>query len=608
MSKTLKRSNRHPSAARSHVLKELPYRAHVIYVVLVSLAVALICRGIYLQAFQTQFLQKKGEMRYSRLLTIPASRGRIMDRHGQVLAVSTSVKSIWAIPADVEMTEQEKKALAGLLRMNVSDIKKKVTPVGKDFVYLKRQVPPDIAGQILALDIPGIYQMDAQARYYPRGEELAHLVGWTDVDDRGREGIELGSEATLLGSPGSRRVIRDRRRQIIEDVANVKTPQQGQDIHLTIDSRLQFIASRELRKAVEANKAKAGGIVVLDAKTGELLAVANWPTFNPNNRANLDREAVRNRVFTDVFEPGSTLKPFAISMALESGKYHPNTLIPTGNGTLALGPATIHDAHAAGTITVSQVIQKSSNVGAAKIVLSLPPEPFHKLLTGVGFGHIPNTGFPGEGSGRLRPAKSWRPIEQATLAYGHGIAVSLLQLAQAYTVFSANGRMLPVKIYMDDSTSTSRATAVADQKVDFSVKKAPNQTRVPLRVMKASTALEVRKMLEMVTQPGGTALKAQVIGYRVAGKTGTAHKLSGRHYINKYISSFVGLAPASNPRLIVGVMIDEPGAGEYYGGTVAAPAFSEVMGQSLRTLGVMPDLEMIPKNEGVQAESVRESD
>lgn len=602
---------RYRNQPQSSVLKELPHRAHIVYALLLALAGALVCRGVYLQTFQTRFLQKKGEMRYSRVLTIPASRGRVMDRHGQVLAVSTSVKSIWAIPSDVEMSDKEARKLASLLRMDLSELKRKLNVSERDFVYIKRQVPPDVAERIVALDIQGIYQMDAQARYYPRGEELAHLVGWTDVDDRGREGVELASDTALVGTSGSRRVIRDRRGQIIEDVTSVKSPQQGKDIKLTIDSRLQFIASRELRKAVELNKAKAGGLVVLDAQTGELLAVANWPTFNPNNRVNLNREAVRNRAFTDVYEPGSTLKPFAVSMALESGKYKPSTLVATGDGHFSIGPATVHDAHPAGTITVSQVIQKSSNVGAAKIVLSLPPERLYKLLTSVGFGKGPKTGFPGEATGRLRPAKSWRPIEHATLSYGHGIAVSLLQLAQAYTIFATDGRMLPVKVYMDGYGPEANLP-LASMMVESDSKKPVLQARAPVQVVKPSTALEVRKMLELVTQPGGTALKAQVIGYRVAGKTGTAHKLAGRHYIDKYVSSFVGIAPASNPRLIVAVMIDEPNAGEYYGGTVAAPAFSEVMGQSLRTLGVVPDLAMLPRSEDnagpVKEEVVREND
>ncbi|MES2207847.1 MAG: penicillin-binding protein 2 [Pseudomonadota bacterium] len=600
------------STVRSHVLKELPYRAHIVYGMLALLAFLLMGRGIYLHTFHRQFLQKKGEMRYSRVITIPASRGRITDRQGQILAVSTSVKSIWAIPSDVEMSNDEAKKLALLLRMPVAELKKKFNVAERDFVYLKRQVPPDIAEKVVDLDIQGVYQTDAQARFYPRGEEVSHLVGWTDVDDRGREGIELAKESVLMGVPGSRRVIRDRRGQIIEDVASVKKPQQGKDIQLTIDSRLQFIAMRELQRAIEKHKAKAGGLVIVDAKTGALLAAANYPVFNPNNRVNLNRDAVRNRAFTDLFEPGSTMKPFAAAMALESGKYTPNSLIATGNGTLSIGPATVHDAHPGGTMTLSQVIQKSSNVGASKIVLSLPAEKFYKQLIGSGFGQLPRTGFPGETTGHLRPAKVWKPIEHATLSYGHGLAVSLLQLAQAYTIFSTDGKLMPIKIYKDEvdqPLADPNQVAVGESAIKETKKTIP---RLPVQVIKPTTAQELRKMLELVTQPGGTATKARVIGYRVGGKTGTAHKLQGRHYINKYVSSFIGIAPISNPRLIIAVMIDEPGAGEYYGGTVAAPAFSEVMGQSLRTLGVMPDLSVMSQSADSiaagQEEVVKESD
>ncbi len=450
---------------------------------------------------------------------------------------------------------------------------------------------------MVELDIQGVYQTDAQARFYPRGEEVAHLVGWTDVDDKGREGIELAKESLLTGVSGSRRVIRDRRGQIVEDIASVKKPQQGKDIQLTIDSRLQFIAMRELQRAVEKHKAKAAGLVILDAKTGALLAVANYPVFNPNNRLNLNRDAVRNRAFTDLFEPGSTMKPFAVAMALDSGKYTPNSLVATGNGALSIGPATIHDAHPGGTMTVSQVIQKSSNVGASKIVLSLPPEKFYKHLIAAGFSQLPRTGFPGESTGRLRPAKVWKPIEHATLSYGHGLAVSLLQLAQAYTIFTTDGKVMPVKIYkeeVDQPLGAISQVTGGENAINKDTKK--NVPRIPVQVIKPGTAQELRKMLELVTQPGGTATKARVIGYRVGGKTGTAHKLQGRHYINKYLSSFVGIAPISDPRLIIAVMIDEPGAGEYYGGTVAAPVFSEVMGQSLRTLGVRPDLSVMSQS------------
>ncbi len=360
-------------------------------------------------------------------------------------------------------------------------------------------------------------------------------------------------------------MIINRRGEIVEDVESIRAPQAGRDLALAIDSRLQYLAFRELKAAVEANRAKAGGLVILDAQSGEILALANWPTYNPNARNRVARERMRNRALTDVFEPGSTMKPFTIASALESGKVRPDTVIQTAPGTLTIGPNTIHDAHASGALTVEQVIQKSSNVGAAKIALSLPPATMWRTLSDAGFGTPPNTGFPGEVSGRLRPAKTWKPIEQATMAYGHGISVNLVQLARAYTVFASEGELKPATLLKGNGPVAGRP------------------------VLSAHTALAVRHMLELAVQPGGTAPKAQVPGYRVAGKTGTAHKLEGRGYGNKYVSSFVGFAPASAPRLIVAVMIDEPSTGVYYGGDVAAPVFSSVMGSALRMLGTPPD-------------------
>jgi cell division protein FtsI (penicillin-binding protein 3) len=359
-------------------------------------------------------------------------------------------------------------------------------------------------------------------------------------------------------------VIINRRGEIVEDVASIRAPQAGRDLALSIDSRLQYLAFRELKAAIDATKAKAGAIVMLDPRTGEILALVNWPSYNPNNRNRVARDKMRNRALIDTFEPGSTLKPFTIAAALDAGKIAPGTIIDTSPGQLTIGHATIHDAHREGALTVEQVIQKSSNVGAAKIALSLPAETMWHMFSDAGFGSPPMTGFPGEVSGRLRPAKSWRPIEQATMAYGHGISVNLVQLARAYTVFATDGELKPVSLL----------------KVDAPVAGRP--------VLKPQTARALRHMLEMVVLPGGTATKAQVAGYRVAGKTGTAHKLDGRVYVNKYISSFVGFAPASDPRLVVAVMLDEP-SGEYYGGAIAAPVFSSVMGSALRMLGVAPD-------------------
>jgi cell division protein FtsI (penicillin-binding protein 3) len=394
---------------------------------------------------------------------------------------------------------------------------------------------------------------------------MGHVVGFTGDRDAGQEGIELAQQAWLGGSAGSRRVIIDRRGDVVADVAAVRAPQAGRDLALAIDSRLQFLAFRELKAAVEQHKAKAGGLIVLDVATGEVLALANWPAFNPNRRDRIERDRMRNRAFTDTFEPGSTMKPFAIAAALDAGLVSPATPIATQGGALTIGGRTIHDAHPYGVLTVEQVLQKSSNIGTAKIALQLPAETMHGKLAAAGFGTPARTGYPGEVSGRLRPAKSWKPIEQATISYGHGISTNLVQLARAYTIFATDGEVKPATLF-------KTAGPVAGEPV-----------------IRPETARAVRRMLEMATQPGGTAPKAQVVGYRVAGKTGTAHKLEGKTYANKYVASFVGFAPASQPRIVVAVMIDEPSAGQYYGGAVAAPVFSIVTGASLRLLGVPSD-------------------
>jgi len=496
---------------------------------------------------------------------VPAHRGRIVDRFGEPLAVSTPVKAVWAWPDKVNATPEQLRALAAALEMPSALLTQKLAQ-DSDFVYLKKPVAPEVADRAAALNIKGVHDENEYWRYYPGGEVMSHIVGFTGDRDVGQEGMELAQQPWLGGKPGSRRVIINRRGEIVEDVASIRAPQEGRDLALSIDSRLQYLAFREIKAAVEANKAKAGAMVMLDPRTGEILALANWPSYNPNNRSRAARDKMRNRALIDTFEPGSTLKPFTIAAALDSGKFAPGAIIDTSPGRFSIGRATIHDAHREGVLTVEQVIQKSSNVGAAKIALSLPAETMWRVLSDAGFGTPPMTGFPGEVAGRLRPAKSWRPIEQATMAYGHGISVNLVQLARAYTVFANDGELKPVSLL----------------KVDAPVAGRP--------VLKPQTARAVRHMLEMAVLPGGTAPKAQVAGYRVAGKTGTAHKLDGHVYANnKYISSFVGFAPASNPRLVIAVMLDEPGGDQYYGGAIAAPVFSSVMGAALRMLGVPPD-------------------
>jgi cell division protein FtsI (penicillin-binding protein 3) len=434
------------------------------------------------------------------------------------------------------------------------------------------------------LHIPGLFQSREYRRYYPSGDVMAHVLGFTGADDVGQEGIELAFQERLAGKPGSRRVIKDRLGQTVEDIESIKAAQDGNDLTLALDARIQNLAFSYLKAAVAQNRAKAGGVVVLDVDTGELLALANVPTYNPNNRSKLAGAQLRNRAVTDTFEPGSTLKPFTIALALEAGRVRPESVIQTAPGTLSIGGATIRDAHVERSLTVAQVIQKSSNVGAAKIALGLSPESMWEMFRDVGFGSVPGLGFPGEATGKVRPYRSWKPIEQATMSYGHGIAVSLVQLARAYSVFARDGELVPLSLVRVDAPPAGR------------------------RVMAPKTAVAVRAMLEMAVNRDGTAPRAQIVGYRVAGKTGTAHKEEdGAYAHDKYVSSFVGFAPASHPRLVVAVMIDEPSAGRYYGGTVAAPVFAQIMAGALRVLDVAPDGPMRPIELPPEGQEVKES-
>jgi len=547
------------------IVKFPAWRRRLLLVMVLLGFVALLGRSLYLQSFHKRFLQEKGDARYNRTLVLPSQRGKITDRYGELLAISSPVESVWANPSDVKIDGNQAKKIAGLLDLKVDVVNKKLVNSEREFVYLKRRVSPELAAEVMKLGVPGVYLQREYKRYYPAGEVTAHLVGFTGIDDQGQEGFELTMNKTLSGKSGSRKVIKDRAGHIIEDLEAVKVPQDGHDVVLSIDRRIQYLAHRELAKAVEKYKAKAGAAIVLDAKTGEVLAMANVPTYNPNNPVNIQGKS-RNRAITDVFEPGSTMKTVTAAAALESGKYQPDTKIQTAPGYMSIGPATIHDAHPHGVLTVAEVIQKSSNVGAAKMALSLDRQYLWGVFNLIGFGTKTRIGFPGEASGRLRDYKTWRPIEQATMSYGHGISVTLLQLARSYTVFANDGELKPVSL--------------------LKLKDAP----VGTQVFTASTAHYVKDMLEMVVLPGGTALKAQVAGYRVAGKTGTTHKLGDHGYEkNKYVGSFVGMAPASNPRLIMAVMIDDPSSGEYYGGTVAAPVFSAVMADALRMLAIPQD-------------------
>lgn len=503
------------------------WRANMLFAVLLLGLLGLIGRDIYLQGIRDNFLQQKGNQRYSRLLVVSAHRGMLTDRNGEPLAVSTPVESVWANPADIKvdnpvesrLNNQQISQLSHVLGMRVTDVQKQLEETSRDFVYLKRQLPPEQSEKVGGMNLPGISLQREYKRYYPAGAEDAQVIGFTGEDDNGQEGLELTLQNRLAGKLGSQRVIQDRRGHIVEDAGSLTPPKPGGDVTLSIDNRIQHLAYRQLKLAVAEHQAKAGAIVVLDAQSGEVLALANYPSYNPNNRTHITPQAMRNRAVADEFEPGSTMKPFTIGTALNIGKVTPDTVINTENGAFTIGNKTIHDTHAEPTLTVSQVIQKSSNVGASKIALSMEPEVMWNTFNNAGFGAHTGSHFPGEAIGMLRPAKTWRPIEQATMSFGHGISVNLLQLARAYTIFTDNGDIKPVSFLKLD------------------------QPAIGHRVFSGKTAAELRVMMESVVMPGGTAPLAQVAGYRVGGKTGTAHKLDHGRYINKYVASFVGFAP-----------------------------------------------------------------
>ena len=541
----------------------------------------LAARAAYIQVVANDFFQKQGEVRFARTLALPANRGRVLDRNGLILASSIPAPSIWAIPEDVERDKSQLQKLAKLLEMPLAELNKRLEDEDKTFVWLKRQVDESVGQQIAELGIKGIYQRMEYKRQYPEGEAAAHVVGFTNVEDRGQEGIELAFNKDLAGRNGSRRVIKDRLGRVVEDVGEQTAPVDGQDLQLSIDSKIQFFAYQKLRDAVLLHKAKAGSVVVLDVVSGEVLALANYPSYLPAKRQNLSGAQLRNRALTDTFEPGSTMKPFVIALALEKGLVTPTTPIQTAPGRISIGRSTISDSHPHGVLTVNEVIQKSSNVGTVKLAMQMQPREMWSMYNQVGFGQKPELPFPGAVSGRLRAYKTWRPIEQATMSYGYGLSSSLFQLAHAYSVFGRDGELVPVTMLK----SSGRAAGV--------------------QVMDARHAGAVRNMLHMVTGPGGTAPKAQTMGYSVGGKTGTAHKQEGRGYADKkYRGFFVGLAPIEQPRIVVAVMIDEPSNGKYFGGEVAAPVFSETVQQTLKLLGIAPDMSVKPQ---IVAEAVEES-
>ncbi|MEP6971852.1 MAG: penicillin-binding protein 2 [Betaproteobacteria bacterium] len=533
----------------------------------------LAARAVYIQVLANDFYQRQGEVRFARTLELPANRGRIIDRNGMILASSVPAPSIWAIPEDVPRDDPAAiKQLAKLLDMPLASLQHKLEDEDKTFVWLKRQVDESVGKQIQALGLKGIYQRKEYRREHPEGEATAHVVGFTNIEDKGQEGIELAFDSQLAGRAGSRRVIKDRLGRVIESVGEQVPPVDGKDIQLSIDSKIQFFAYQKLREAVTSNKAKAGSVVVIDAITGEVLAMANYPSFAPDDRRGLTGEQLRNRALTDVFEPGSTMKPITVAMALEAGRVTPQTLIETGPGRYSIGGFTIRDTHDYGTLTVEGVIQKSSNIGALKIAQKMSPHEMWNTYTALGYGQKPQLQFPGTVTGRLRPWKIWKPVEQATMAYGYGLSASLFQMAHSYTAFAHDGALVPATILKSPEPATG------------------------IPIFSAQNAAAVRKMLQMAAGPGGTGQRAQTIGYSVGGKSGTAHKQVGKGYAtNKYRAWFTGMAPIDKPRIVVAVMIDEPSGGKYYGGEVAAPVFSETVQQTLRLMGVTPDMAVKPQ-------------
>ncbi|ARP85606.1 peptidoglycan D,D-transpeptidase FtsI family protein [Bordetella genomosp. 9] len=546
---------------------QLPaWRARLVLILLFLGFGTLTARALFLQGISTDFLQQQGERRYERTLTLAATRGKIVDRNNVVLASSVPARAIWAIPEDARAaTPSQLAALGKLLDMPVGDLNKRFANEDKNFVYLKRQVPMEIADKIKQLNVPGIHQQPETRRYYPEGEVMAHVVGFTNVEDQGQEGVELAFNKLLSGRPGTRRVIKDRLGRVIEDVQAVTEPVNGKDLRLSIDTRVQYVVYKALSDAIALHHARGAAAVVLDAQTGEVLSMASLPTYNPSDRSSLDSDALRNQAITDTFEPGSIMKPFTAALALDLGRITTSTMFETGNGHFRYQGSTISDVSRNGTINVADVLRRSSNIGMTLISEKLEAREMWDRFTELGLGQAPQLGFPGAAPGRLRPWDRWRLIEKATMAYGYGLSVSLLQMARAYTVFARNGDMVSLTLVKRDSEPTS------------------------VKVYSPKVATLIRGMLEAAAGPDGAKL-AQVQGYRVAGKSGTARKIvDGKYSTSRYRSSFVGFAPVSNPRIVVAVTIDEPQTGGYYGGAVAAPVFSTIVGGSLRLMNVQPD-------------------
>ncbi len=549
-------------------IKRVPsYRArrNTVLAVLALACASLVWRSIDRQVFETAFLQEQGERRYLRVMEVDASRGMIIDRNGEPLAISTPVKSVVANPRQLQGDAETLGALAATLDIDPDRLRRLLTG-DRGFVYLRRRINPDLADQVRKLDLEGIDLLTEYRRFYPSGEVTAHMVGFTNIDDQGQEGLELLYDEWLSGTAGAKRVIKDGKGRVVEQVENIQSPAPGKELVASIDRRLQFLAYRELKAAVNKHHARSGSAVILDSRTGEILAMVNSPSYNPNASRGERKSSLRNRAVTDVFEAGSTMKPFTVAAALENGRIKPDTPIDVNPGQMKVGRYLVRDHRNYGMIDVATVLRKSSNVGASKIALSMEPETLWQVYSRLGFGETTGSNFPGESSGRLPYFTDWSPFEQATLSFGYGLSVTPLQLARAYAVLANDGVRLPLSL--------------------LKIEQAPEGERV----LRRSTAREVVKMLETVVSREGSAPMAEIPGYRVAGKTGTAKKaVAGGYAEDKYLSLFVGLAPASDPRLVMAVIIDEPRGDEYYGGLVAAPVFAKVMSGALRLLNIPPD-------------------
>jgi len=554
---------------------ELAFRGRRLLVLSVlSLAgLALVARAVDLQVVRKDFLQGQGDARYLRVVSEPAHRGMITDRFGEPLAISTPVDSVWANPQELIQARDSWPQLEKVLGLKRGVLERQLAAKSdKEFIYLKRRVAPDLAEKVMALKIPGVALAPEYKRFYPAGEVTAHVVGFTNVDDEGQEGMELVHDARLKSIAGAKRVIKDRFGRVVENVERVSEPQPGEDIVLSIDRRLQYLAYRELKAAVKSHRADAGSVVILDVRTGEVLAMVNQPAYNPNNRNKLKSSNLRNRAVTDVFEPGSTIKPFTVAAALETGRFNGNTIVDVRPGYLKIGRKTIRDFRDYGVIDVSTILQKSSNVGASKLALSITPEHLWQAFASVGLGMDSGSGFPGEPSGLLTDFGAWHDIQRATVSYGYGLSVTAMQLARAYVALASDGRPLPVSFLRRSEAEAAELAALYEP------------------VLSENSLRKVRQMLERVVEEGGTGTQAAVPGYRIAGKTGTVKKSGAGGYVeDSYLALFAGIAPASDPRLAMVVMVDEPRGEKYYGGAVAAPVFSRIMAGALRMLDIPPD-------------------